>query len=603
MGVEGVLTGAALGLVLLVLVQERASAQEGTGPGLPGAVFEPEPGSGGRPAAPGHWQPRRPLQHPQPQARVPQVPWAEPQGLAAALPARSGVDRPATVARPTWDEAGSQRLVGQQSGLQGRGPGSPSLELVPQTAAWLADPLPPALLVQLRSHDIVVASTVDGLASALVRGRQAGIEMARIDLGGSALPLVVISSEHGLSARARSTTALAVLDLDLVHHGLRASQLRLAGIDGDTTLLTAEVINLAQLQPAVLGLRLDLVGLLNSQIHDSGGDDRLALTARSALILPPSALPEDAAIDLRNRALVDSSLVLAGGHNSLQVRSELTLPGPWQPRWELQAVALDNSQLQLGNGNDAVELLALAPRGDGVALRDSRLDLGGGDDQLLVQGQVLRSTIALGPGHNRATLRDPLHEATLVLSPGSSNRVELGDQADALQLIVDGDPTSTAPEPPPLVLELRAGGGDDRLWLPQLPATGSLTLWGGEGRDLFVVPSTAPAGGSLVLADLQGSWSPAGWQLSDDLAFSSDGAPLIPSGPEGLGQPRLLPIAPLEQLLSGIGATAAQPGAAQLAIATAPLGAELLWLDGAGGAVQRVASLPGLAEALAQAAG
>ena len=42
---------------------------------------------------------------------------------------------------------------------------------------------------------------------------------------------------------------------------------------------------------------------------------------------------------------------------------------------------------------------------------------------------------------------------------------------------------------------------------------------------------------------------------------------LTPSGPEGLGDVRLLPIAPLEQLLSGIGASPTQ----QLALNTSPL--------------------------------
>jgi len=102
------------------------------------------------------------------------------------------------------------------------------------------------------------------------------------------------------------------------------------------------------------------------------------------------------------------------------------------------------------------------------------------------------------------------------------------------------------------------------------------------------------------LADLVLSNGPRGeLLLSDRLAWQRSGilagiggseAPLelSPSGLEGLGQARMLPIAPLEALLAGIGA-----GPPQLAIATGPAASELVLLGGAAGSVG-LASLPAL---------
>lgn len=591
-GLEGVLSGAALGLVLLVLVQDSAAAQGSLRRRRAGAAFEGEPGGGGAPLGPGPWRLRRLEEGQQQRSRRPANPWVEPQGLAAVLPAASDNAR-----RPAFRQAAA--AVAQaplQLPLLMQPPWAPPPASTGQPASTLQSgaPLPPALLVVLSSHDRLVASTVDGRAQAGYRGQQSAIAAMRLDLGASPLPRVVITSEHGLSASIRSTLGAAEVNLELAHHGLSASELLLGASDHRTTLRTLEAVDLAALQPGQLALQLDLAGLLDSRVIDAGGNDELLLLARSELILPDAGPTAAQAVELRNRALADSSLVLAGGHNKLDIRSELTLKGSLQPHWQLESVALDRSQLQLGSGNDLVQLVAVAPRGDGLALRDAWLDLGDGDDRLAVQGQIIGSTIALGGGGNSLLLEGPVRDSRLLLSPGSSNRLTLSDQADDLHLAVVAGASGRTPIP--VQLELRAGGGDDRLWLPQLPPASTFTLWGGEGRDRLLLPPGAPAEGKLVLADLQGSLTPGGWQLSDELGFASDGTALIPSGAEGLGQPRLLPIAPLAQLLAGIAAS--PPGASpQLAIATAPDGSELLWLDGTAGMISRVASLPALTQA------
>lgn len=160
-------------------------------------------------------------------------------------------------------------------------------------------------------------------------------------------------------------------------------------------------------------------------------------------------------------------------------------------------------------------------------------------------------------------------------------------------------------------LWIEGGGGDD--WLefnPIEPAVSgaSIRLTGSDGRDLFVLAGldplllASPAAGEFPgsprsigitpprllpsLEDLVLKIGPGGdLQLSDRLAWRTGGilgpadpaanglVELIPSGLEGLGQSRRLPIAPLPALLAGIGT-----GPPQLAIATDPVGSQLVLL-------------------------
>lgn len=165
-------------------------------------------------------------------------------------------------------------------------------------------------------------------------------------------------------------------------------------------------------------------------------------------------------------------------------------------------------------------------------------------------------------------------------------------------------------------LWIDGGAGDD--WLEfnlfeRTEGAAPLRITGSGGRDLFVLAGLDPLllaspaalessgshnpgfGPSTVVPSLRGQFSladlaltlgPAGeLQLSDRLALRSGGilaagasaaedlVELIPSGLDGLGQSRRLPIASLPALLAGIGS-----GAPQLAIATDPVASQLVLL-------------------------
>lgn len=163
---------------------------------------------------------------------------------------------------------------------------------------------------------------------------------------------------------------------------------------------------------------------------------------------------------------------------------------------------------------------------------------------------------------------------------------------------------------------LRTGAGDDRFELDlgaleDRAGAGAppLVVSGGAGRDRFVLAGMEAirmrAQGNdralPVLADLE--WSPGGgigltdaiaWRLGGlfvDRAVEPVPVDLTPAGLEGIGEPRLLPIAPLDQLVSGMGTR--PTGVDQLAIATGDLGSRLVLL-GSDRSVTAIAELPAL---------
>ena len=570
LGLEGVFSGAALGLVLLYLIQEQAAAQ-GLGPGreappladaggpIGAAVAQAQPHQRRRPGSglsPGDGSPLQPL-----------APLGD--GGAPVSGSKSGFTR-STGPDPNLplppQLAAAPSLGAQPLGLPPWGAGAALAAL-----AAGATP-PPALLVLLRVDDTLVASTAVGAARLQQRGRQVAIDGSWIDLRASPLPLVQVVSQHSLGALGRSPWGATPLLLEQQHLGLLNSTLLLGAGDGLTELGVYEWLELAQVGADGAGsqLLLDLAALQGSRVFDPGGDGLLRLTAQTNLWLPAGLDPGGWQVQLGNRAMRDSSIELAGGNNTIEIRSDLAINGPQGPHWQLQTVALDRSAVRTGAG----------------------------DDSLLVSGAIVESSLDLGAGSNSALLQGAVQDGSLLLAAGSRNQVQLGPQADRLRLGADGGDWS---------LVLRAGGGDDQLWLPAGPHGGSLSLWGEGGRDLWVLPGPPSGGGSLVLADLQ--WDiPSGEllgppRLSDDLAWGDAATPLIPSGPEGLGQARLLPIAPLEQLLAGLGPVGgAPPQDPQLAIATGSNGSQLLWLDPLAAGPSLVASLPALIGS-AQAAG
>jgi hypothetical protein len=168
---------------------------------------------------------------------------------------------------------------------------------------------------------------------------------------------------------------------------------------------------------------------------------------------------------------------------------------------------------------------------------------------------------------------------------------------------------------------LHGGAGEDWLelsrWLPSAgyPDSPGSALRGDGGRDLFVLPGLEgpwPAlaltaarqpslvdltlveapGGGLGLSDRLAYWQRPALTSAESGGWPGEAAATLlepnPSGAEGVGDIRRLPIAPLEQLLAGIGTTTPQ-----LAIAAGAGGSELVLL-GPGRTSLGLAALPSL---------
>jgi len=161
---------------------------------------------------------------------------------------------------------------------------------------------------------------------------------------------------------------------------------------------------------------------------------------------------------------------------------------------------------------------------------------------------------------------------------------------------------------------LDGGPGNDTIQLNLAANISGGQILGGNGRDTFVLSGleAIQAGSAALkralpplaaLADLRlETTASGGIGLTDILQWRQQGIQTAPggaaptitltsSGLEGLGQPQLLPIAPLAQLLAGMAAL--EVNRQQLAIATGPNNSSLILL-GADRSYSTVAELPSL---------
>ena len=382
-------------------------------------------------------------------------------------------------------------------------------------------------------------------------------------------------------------------------------------------------------------LRLLSTALDDSTVQLGDGDNLVTITSSVDTRVEPSPFAEPLPSSDPSRATLAS---WAG-----------TAPSGW-PSSSLggRAVGLNGSRLDSGGGGDQISIQASGT--EAVALQDSQVLLGSGDDRLLLNGDGRQSLIDGGPGLNRIEVNGRLEGMTLQLHPDGRDILQLDGASDSLLVQGSGDLQLSAGGGEDCIRLAGAatgtvdgGAGDDRLEVnPLLGRPGSLTLRGGSGRDLFVLSGLAPllgaepepaaavadqpsqpvgtigfvpAGGeamglslargpgaaTLCLPDLKLEVSRGGVpRLSDRLALDltgrlgsaipsgSDLVELALSGVEGLGVMGLLPIAPLQTLLSGIGT-----GPAQLAIALGADGSDLMLLRSPSSHVD-LASLPAI---------
>lgn len=373
--------------------------------------------------------------------------------------------------------------------------------------------------------------------------------------------------------------------------------------------------------------------MLRSSVDVGAGDDRVLI----------NGLVIDSTIDLGegNNTLIlegplrGNSRILSGsGRNTIQINADLggrVGGGNGNDRFDLATVPLagvidgaagNDALVSSGRGQRDLALIQGQNQGFLGAVQFESvegLDLGSGDDVALMSLEgSLTGFLFGGSGLDRLEFSNWELPVTVDLDLGRATGIGAGaaGRLQGFEQVIGGLGSDV------LAASGRFAGldgyeGDDVLflrWTPWLsPASDGLELRGGSGRDSFVIAGLENAipkdwdgvSGIPNLTDLRLDLNSSandadqlGWwrQTVDNEGkpAGSEYLSLIPSGLEGLGNVKLLPIAPLEQLLHGM-----SDSTSQLAIAWDPSSsnamAELRLLGGSDGpgTSRLIAHIPG----------
>lgn len=384
--------------------------------------------------------------------------------------------------------------------------------------------------------------------------------------------------------------------------GVDNSQILFGDDNDDLTIFTRIDDNLAQalggrlLDPNTT-INLERIGLVHSNVQLGGGDDRLRI----------NGMVIDSMIDLGegNNSLfleqpVDgaSEIRMGGGANTIvfnRILGGIVHGGAGDDTFKLEQVSTAG-ELIGGGGNDSLEsgksfdasrdLLHITAKNQGFlnGLRFEEIpnvDLGGNDDLVFLDfNSSLTGQLLGGSGLDRLSFRSWSDPVSVDLDRGQATGL-YGGLAGGFNSIeaASGGTNSDVLSASGQFSAIDGGDGDDLLlvrWTPWLASdTRGLQVNGGSGNDLIVMSlldasqpeSWDKAFGLPDLLDVDltsalGSGDTLGWLLNPQEGVLR----LHPSGLDGLGDLRQLPIAPLEQLLLGMDSSMQQ-----LAVNTQPL--------------------------------
>lgn len=395
--------------------------------------------------------------------------------------------------------------------------------------------------------------------------------------------------------------------------GLDSSTIVFGGGDDDLTVFTRIDDNLI----SALGERytdpntrisLERVGMQDSTVLMGDGNDRLRING--------SVIGSTIDLGSGNNSLVleqdlgaGSKIVMGDGNNQIVINGKLggtVRGGPNQDIFTLQQLSA-SGELIGGGGDDW--LLSSASDNTGrdflhVTNNDTgflsglrfneipNISLGPANDVAIIDfNQTLSGILLGGTGLDRLSFHSWASPVSIDLDLGIASPIYQGqiNGINGFELASAGESNDFLAASSRFAA-IDGGAGNDVLyvrWSPWLAenANDSLDVVGGLGNDFYVLSlidaqpqewDTTSGIPNLNGVDLTQS------ALSDQLGWIRNETEgilrLTPSGVEGLGDAKLLPIAPLEQLLSGITSTS------QLAVNTSPLlnntgPAELILLD------------------------
>lgn len=522
---EGVLTGAALGILLLYMVEDIAAAAgrpRGGGPieGPDVVDLGPFLARLGRKPIPaleeidlGPVGPRR---------RLPGTPDPAPEG--PAKPLNLGLRNPGLQPGEALKDITpwAPRRFGVDAPSLSRRRSTPfppdPPEPPPPPPPPVSKQLPMMVLVLVRTQNTTTGRALEDQASSSQDLNQQGVESSNIRMqrpGGTSFQV--------LSDRLLQSTGVAELDdatLSLIasNAAVVSSQV-FGGPSSDVYLLSArDLIRLGLISngDADATLKSRTASLVNSNLIDGGGNNLIVLQANSKLnfIGLGDSQRASLAFDLLTEGLRESVIALGQGNDSLSIISgfqggmgtlglaaaqhpedktsalkfdlndsslDLADSHAWSFALNATAIGLQDSAIYTGAGNDDVMITTgiddtlAADLGrlysdpntqlnlNRIGLLRSTVDLGSGDDRLRITGSVIDSTINLGTGNNTLILEGDVIGSSRILSGPGQN-----------QIVIDGN----------LGGVVAGGDGDDRFELNSLPLAGRLE--GGAGNDTLV---------------------------------------------------------------------------------------------------------------------
>jgi Ca2+-binding RTX toxin-like protein len=524
---EGVLTGAALGIVLLYMLED---ALAGTGQAPRGIAPLEDPGDGdlgqfGRSVGRIPINPLAELELDQSDRPPRRMGTAE----APVTPASGGSNNPEfnpSSQRQNLTTLGLSRKLTEPNFYGGANAGSGNnlqepaenpvtQEENPEEVRVAADKFPELMMVVVHTSASSSSRSLYGKAINSQHARQVGIENSTMDVRKASAPSLELRSDRKLNFWAVSDLNDAEIQLVAEHIGL----LKTIFFTGDQTDIhvfgARDAIDIGVLsgKNGFASVDSKTIGIQDSALISESGGNFAGIEGITTLTFTGlgNSKRADLAFNLLTKGMQDSKILMGAGDNTVTVNSgyyvtedsqattsgqtgltfdfgdslsRLSKDGDWQFSLNARAIGLENSLISTGEGDDRVLVFtriednidqALGPWRDDpstevtyerVGMLNSTIDMGSGNDFLRVNGSIINSIINMGSGEN-----------TLIIE---------GSVLDGSQ-IFGGDGNSTVEVKAGLGGLLQGGEGNEVFNLSDLSQAGEID--GGGGTDSLVARS------------------------------------------------------------------------------------------------------------------
>ncbi|MEB3270680.1 MAG: hypothetical protein VKJ44_03380 [Synechococcus sp.] len=538
---EGVLTGAAVGILLLYLLEDAAAAAGRPSGG--GPIEEPEPADlgpfrtavGSIPISPLEEVDLGPLGGRAPLGGSGDLAVGNASGGGGLPPLQQGVTPRGESPLPDQGPLDDFSVNPDFPGLsQGGGaipgavipPDTPPLPPLPPTPAPPQPPQPPqpppppppsrqlpqVVLVLVRNDDSSASRSLGAQAHAIQSPNQYGIQFSVLDLGQAGGTTLEVLSDRHLQAAGISELDDAMLVQIAEHVNLLASQLR-GGPTSDVYLLTArDLLSLGLLSSgeATATVQSRTAAMGDSLVVDRSGNDLVGLQANTQLSFVGLGDSRRAALafDLLTWGMRDSAIDLGSGANVVTITSGFygdmgTIGISSTPAAGATSTA-EPSGIQFELNDRTAELAAnrawsFSLNASAIGLENSRINTGDGDDEVTILTRIDNTLAAdLGVLYGDAGTTIQLERIGMI-----NSQLNVGAGNDLVKIngfVVDST--------------IDLGDGDNTLVL-EGPLLGSSRILSGSGSNQILISSTL--GGSITGGEGDDAFDLAGLQLAGRL--------------------------------------------------------------------------------------